>query len=146
MLASGDSDDCIILWELDGQKRRWALFDPETLEEQFKLRAYDQWDRVGAGICACNTVCSCNTIWLQAGSASPRGAACVCNTITVGPVEDDAQSKTVSTRTMAGNVCSCDKVCTCHTVCTCNTISSGGGGGGGGRICTCNKVHYWYPT
>jgi hypothetical protein len=140
LLASGDRNDCIILWELDGQKQRWALFDPETLEDQVKLRAYDQRDLVGTG------VCTCNTIWLQAESALPKGAACVCNTITVGPVEDDAQSQTVSARTMAGKVCTCDKVCTCHTICTCNAVSRGGGGGGGGRTCTCDKIHYWYPT
>ena len=129
LLASGDDEGCIILWELEGDRRRWVLFDPKNWQEQIKLTAYDE---KGSGAAA---VCTCNTIWLPEGAALPVKAACVCNTIVVGPVKPGGESKRDTRQTERGTVCSCDEICTCNTV---SRPSTSGGSSGGS--------HYWRPS
>lgn len=143
LLASGDGDGGIFLWELEGEKRRWALFDPDTEQDQTNLSSYEQRERVvGATVCTCDLVCTCNTIWLPGGMVLPAGGVCVCNTIMVGRAKAGGESKTETTRTVVGTVCTCDKICTCNTICTCNAISRPGVGTGTGGY----TIHYWYPN
>jgi len=81
----------IFLWELEGAKRCWVLFDPDT-EGQTKVSCYDDREKVMAGaVCTCDMVCTCNTVWVQGRKSLPRGAVCVCDTIMVGkPGKTDA--------------------------------------------------------
>ena len=76
-------------------------------------------------------------VWLPAGSSTPTGTTCVCNTITMGKAKEGGQTKAETTRTMSGTICSCD------TICTCNTIATGGSSGGG---TTYSGYHYWRPN
>jgi hypothetical protein len=131
LLVSGDRGGYLFLWELDGEKPYWILFDPGLLKDQTKFKSYDRRDRVGSTVvCTCDLVCTCNTVWLPAGAALPAGAVCVCDTITVGPMKTGSASDRVrSERTVVGSIC------------TCNTISQPSYGGGYSYT-----ISYWYPN
>ena len=118
-LFAGTLKGRIFLWELDGKKRAWVLFDIETEENQTKVSCYDDQESVMAGaVCTCDLVCTCNTVWAPAGASLPNDATCVCNTIMMGKSKPGGAARSESTSTVVKDVCVCDTVCTCYTIST----------------------------
>jgi WD40 repeat protein len=118
MLVSAGSDGRVFLWELEGQKRLWLLFDPYVDQPYREFSGYCRKEGTGD-----KAVCTCNAIWQQGKTPLPKGEACVCDIIWVGK-----KSSITLKREMTAGKCTCDEVCVCNKV------------GGGGTI------HYWYPT
>jgi WD40 repeat protein len=120
ILASADDDGRILLWEINGRKRRWLLFDHGLLDGQARFAGFVDRKRVPG-----TPPCTCNTVMLPAGASVPPGTVCVCDTITMGPAIRDPNRVAEVTRTLAGSLCSCDTVCTCNTVLRTPAVASG---------------------
>jgi WD40 repeat protein len=105
VLASGDNDGVIALWDLKKRSFISFLFDPKANAAATKAISYNRYDRVTG-----RTI----TYTLPCGSPVPPGAVCTCNCV---PGTYVAPRPKPRRRSGGGGLyCSCNKICTCIPV------------------------------
>jgi hypothetical protein len=100
MMASGDRDGVVILWDIEKRSFLNFLFDPKA--SQTDAITYNQYDKITG-----QTI----TYTLPCGSPIPSGAVCTCNC-----VQGTYRPYTPSVPSSVRTICTCNKICTCIPV------------------------------